>query len=96
MPAQQRVRRDQPALAADTRKHTGDRGQQRPVAVIQPWRLRCALQHGELMAQHDDLEVLRTTGTDGEDYKRDEQTVKQTAHPPILAPRTRRSTATIG
>ena len=96
MPAQQRVRRDQPPLAADTRKHMSDSGQKRPVAVIQPWRLRCALQHGELMAQHDDLEVFRTTGTDGERHKRDKQTVNQTAHPPILAPRTPRSTATIG
>ena len=39
------------------------------------------MQHGELMAQHDDLEVLRACRTDGEHHKRDEHTVEQAAHP---------------
>ena len=69
------------ANAADTRKHTSDSGEQRPIAVIQPWRLRCTLQHGELMTQHDDLEVLRASRTDGQHNKSDEQTVEETAHP---------------
>jgi hypothetical protein len=81
VPAQQSVRGDEPAFTLGTREHSGDGGEQRPVAVGELGRLGRSLQHCELVTKHDDLEVLRSSRTDGEQDKRSEHTVEQAEHP---------------
>ena len=59
-------------------KDPGDGGEQRPVAVIQPGWLGRPLQNWDLMAEHDDLKILRASRTYGE---RCEQTVERAEYP---------------
>jgi hypothetical protein len=60
VPAQQGPRGDdQPQLAQATLgQQPGQGGQDRPVGPRQPRRLHLALQHGDLVAQDEDLGVL--------------------------------------
>ena len=58
VPAQQRLRGDEEAGPAGSWQHAADRGEQGSVGRLQPRSLDLAAQHGELVAQHQDLEVL--------------------------------------
>lgn len=60
MPAQQGPRRDDQAQLAElaARQQPGERGQHRPVGPRELWGLDLALEHGDLMAQDQDLGVL--------------------------------------
>jgi hypothetical protein len=64
VPAQQAARGDDQAhLAEPTTGHqSGQRGQHCPVGPGQPRGLDLALQHGDLMAQDEDLGVLGAVG----------------------------------
>ena len=60
MPTQDRVglhHEDRPALTAE---HTRERGEDRAVVGFEAWTRDLALQHGELVAQHEDLDVFGT------------------------------------
>jgi hypothetical protein len=58
MPAQQRVRPDEEARPARSRQHATDGGEQGPVCRLQPGTWELATQHGELVAQDEDLQIL--------------------------------------
>jgi len=58
MPAQERVRRDEQPLAACRGRQPGCRGKQRAVARVQLRALDLTAQDLELMAQHEQLDVL--------------------------------------
>jgi len=58
VPAQQGLGRDEEARPAGSRKHAADRGQQGPVGALEPGSWGLAAEHGELVAQDEDLQVL--------------------------------------
>ena len=58
MPAQQRLGLDQEARPMSPGQDATDRGKQRPVGGLQPGTWSLAAQDRELVAQHQDLEVL--------------------------------------
>jgi hypothetical protein len=58
MPPQQRLRPDEEARPAGPRENTAEHGQQRPIGRLQPGARGLAVQHGQLMAEHQDLQVL--------------------------------------
>ena len=58
MPAQQRLRRDQQAVAAGGRQQAACSGEQGAVARPQLRALALTAQDLELMAQHEQLDVL--------------------------------------
>ena len=59
VPTQQRVGGDQPPGSARSRQRGRDRSEQAAVGVGELGSVDLAAQHSELVAQHDDLEVLR-------------------------------------
>jgi hypothetical protein len=69
MPAQRRLGLDEEDRPGSSGQNAADRGKQRPIGRLErrPWGL--AAQHGELVTQHRDLEVLGgvTAGQQGEE-----------------------------
>ena len=59
VPAQQRFRRDDPAGSPPSGQGRRDRTEQAPVLLREGWAAVLAVKDGELVAQHDDLKVLR-------------------------------------
>jgi hypothetical protein len=68
MPAQQRLGLDEEARPAGSRQDAADRSEQRPVGGLQPGSWGLAAEDGELVAQHQDLEVLGSV-TAGEQHE---------------------------
>jgi hypothetical protein len=64
MPAQQGARGDDQAQLAEMTagQQPGQRGEHRPVSPGQPRTLDLALEHGDLMAQDQDLRILGPVG----------------------------------
>lgn len=60
VPAQQGFGSHDPAVAKPAGESGCDRAENSPVVVIDGWPLGLAAQHRELVAKHDDLEVLGT------------------------------------
>ena len=58
VPAQQRVRLHKEARPADSGQHPADRGEHGPVSGFELGSGNLATQHGELMAQDEDLKIL--------------------------------------
>jgi hypothetical protein len=58
VPAQQRLGLDEEAGPAGPGRHPADRGQQRPVSGLQPGTWGLPPQHGQLMAEDEELQVL--------------------------------------
>ena len=58
MPTQDRVRSDEEDRTAITAEHASERGEDRAVVGFEARTRDLALQHGELMAQHEDLDIL--------------------------------------
>ena len=63
---QQRVGGDQPPGSARSRERGRDRCEQAPAGVGELGSVDLAAQHSELVAQHDDLKVLRAARTHSE------------------------------
>lgn len=61
VPAQQRLGRDDPAVAESAGERRGDRCEQGAVVVAEGRPADLTAQDLNLVAQHDDLEVLRAT-----------------------------------
>jgi predicted nuclease of restriction endonuclease-like (RecB) superfamily len=80
VPTQQCVWRDQPPLPLGRRECPCDRGEEGPVVVVQFERFRVALEDSELVAEHDDLEVLGATGPGSQSGEADEEPVEETEH----------------
>ena len=57
-----------------------DGTQQRPVRIGDSWSIVVPVQHCELVAQHDDLEVLRVSREHSQARQRDEQPVQRERH----------------
>ena len=57
---------DQPPGSARSRERGRDRSEQAPVGVGEFGAVDLSAQHTELVAQHDDLEVLRAARTHSE------------------------------
>jgi hypothetical protein len=58
VPAQHGLGGDQEAGPVGSWQHAADRGEHGSIGRLQPRSMDLAAQHGELMAQHQDLEVL--------------------------------------
>ena len=80
VPAQQRVGCDDPAVAAWAGERGGDRAEQGPVVVVERGSVDLAAEDGELVAQHDDLEVLGAARTDSETGERSDEAVEDARH----------------
>jgi hypothetical protein len=64
MPAQHGLRGDEQLQLAETvaGQQPGQRGQDRPVSPGQPRRLDLSLEHGDMVAQDEDLGILGAVG----------------------------------
>ena len=69
MPAQQRLRRDEQAMAVLGREQGAHRGEQRTIARAQLRALDLPAQHVELMTQDEQLDVLVLGGSAAEDQQ---------------------------
>jgi hypothetical protein len=59
MPAQQRRRRHEERRPRRTRKRATERSKQSAITRVKPRTCDLALQHLQLVAQHEDLDLLR-------------------------------------
>lgn len=59
MPTQDRARRDQAMLAQHRRQPSHKRGEDRSIRPVQAGLGVGSTQHGDLMAQHQECDVLR-------------------------------------
>ena len=76
MPPQERVRSDEPTMAVWPGKRLSDRGEKRTVVVVHRWPIDLAAQHGELVAQHEDLDFIGAPRAHGQARQRREGTTK--------------------
>jgi hypothetical protein len=58
VPAQQRLGLDEEARPAGSGQGAADGGKHRPVGRIEPGLFGLAAQHGQLVTEHQDLQVL--------------------------------------
>jgi hypothetical protein len=58
----------------------GDRAEQGPVVVVDGWTVDLAAKHGVFVAEHDDLEVFRASGTRSETCKVGYEAVEDPKH----------------
>ncbi len=80
VPAQQRLGCDDPAVLCRFGERCGDGSEQGPVVVVDRWAIGLASQNLELVAQHDDLEVLRAAGARRELCQQGEEPVEDAKH----------------
>ena len=66
--------------SARSRERGRDRAEQAPVGVGELGSIDLAAQHSELVAQHDDLEVLRAAATHRQPCQQREEPVKDATH----------------
>lgn len=58
MPTQKRLRRHDQPVSAPLRKHAGERGEEGTIGRPQRGALFLPSEHGELMSQHEQLDVF--------------------------------------
>ena len=58
MPAQDRVGCDQAMATLSAGQPCDEGGEHGPVGPVQPWTWVGAAQHGDLVAQHEELDIL--------------------------------------
>ena len=89
MPTQDRVRSDEEDRPAVTAEHASERGEDRSVDGFEAGPGDLALQHRELVAQHEDLDILGTLTAAPQHQQVDHEPDKtiETGHAPILAAR---------
>ena len=80
VPAEQGVGGDQPACPSWAGERGGDRSEEGSIIVVECWSVDLAAQDGELVAEHDDLEVLGTAGTKRETGQRRDEVVEDARH----------------
>ena len=81
MPTQHRARRDQPVAAHRPRQPPDQRGQDRPVGPVQPRPWLGSPQHRHLVAQHQQLGVLRRAGAGQQHQPTDQPDEDQVQQP---------------
>jgi len=95
MPTQQRVRSHQPARTQVAGESLGDRAEQAPIIIGDHGPGTAAGEHGQLVAQHHDFEILGTTRTNGQTCPRRKKAVRDTRHgASLIGPRRAWSTHT--
>jgi len=80
VPAQQRVGGDDPAVAESAGERSCDRPEQAPVIIVEFGPVDLSAQNHELVAKHDDLEVLGASRPDGESSKCSQKAVEDAKH----------------
>jgi len=80
MPSEQGVGRDDPACSSWAGERGGDGAEQGPVAVVDRWSVDLAAKDRNLVSQHDDLELLRTTRADRETGEHGDEAVENAEH----------------
>jgi len=80
VPAKQCVRCDESSVAAGPGECLGDGAEQRPVLIGERGPSVLATEHGELVAQDDDLHVLGAAGPYREAGQRREEAVEDAIH----------------
>ena len=87
MPPQQRVGLHHEKRPAVTAEHAGERGEDGAVVGSEPWMCLLASQHGELVAQHEELDIFGTIRATAQHQQVDHEADKpvETSHTPILA-----------
>jgi hypothetical protein len=90
MPSQQRGRGDDPVLTEVTGQQPGQRGQHRPVRPRGPWATGLSAQHGDLVAQHQQLRRLGGIASGKErkpaEHPNHDQVEQSNSHEPDHAP----------
>jgi hypothetical protein len=76
VPAQQRLGCHDPVFAQPTGECCGDRAEHRSVVVGEGRPANLAAEYLNLVAQHDDLQVLRASGADGESSECGQEAVR--------------------
>ena len=80
VPTQQRFWCDEPARSLRSRQGRRDSTQQGPVLLREGWSVVQAVQHCELVTQHDDLKVLRASRANSQARQRHEQPIQNPTH----------------
>ncbi len=86
MPSKQCVGGDEAAVASWLGECGGDRSEQRSVIVVEGWPVGLSAEDLDLMAEHDDLEVLGATGTDSEAGQGSDEAVENARHSRSASP----------
>ncbi len=82
MPTQQGVGVDEPAGAPGAGECLSDRTEHSSVVVAELGPVGLSAQHHQLVAQHDDLEILGTARAHGQTGQRREEAVQDATHTP--------------
>ena len=87
MPTQDRVGSHEEDGPAVTAEHTRERGEDRSVGGFEARPCNLAVQHGELVAQHEDLDILGTisAATQHQQVDHEPDETIETGHAPIIA-----------
>ena len=80
VPTQQRLWCDEPARSLRSRQGRRDSTQQGSVLLRDGWSVVQAVQHCELVTQHDDLKVLRASRANSQARQRHQQPVQNPTH----------------
>ena len=80
VPTQQGLWCDEPASSLRARQGRRNSAQQGSVLLREGWSVVQAVQHCELVAQHDDLEVLRASRTHSQPCQQREEPVQNATH----------------
>ena len=80
VPSQQGLWRHESARSLSSRQDRRDGTQQGPVLIGDAWSVALAVQHCELVAQHDDLKILRASRAHSQARQRHEQPVQNATH----------------
>jgi hypothetical protein len=88
MPTQKRLRRHDQPVPAPLRKHTGERGEEGTIGRLQRGALFLPSEHGELMSQHEQLDVFGDLAAPASDkqpqHSREGEIGEGKQHPPML------------
>ena len=80
VPSQQGLGGHDPAVPQPTGERGGDCSKKRSIVILDGWPVNQAAEHLELVAKHDDLEVLGASRTHSETGKCSDQTVEEAKH----------------
>ena len=80
VPAQQGLWCDEPAGSLRSGQGRSDRTEQGPALVGEGWSVVLSVQDRELVAEHDDLEVLRASRAHSQACQRHQQPVQNATH----------------
>ncbi len=80
VPSQEGVGGDDPTGSSWAGERGGDGAEQSPIIVVDSGSAELSAQHGELVAEHDDLEFLGAAGSDSETGQAGDEAVENARH----------------